>query len=151
MNGGCIYFAGFYLILTRHSVAAAHAVDSSDMAFRYAMAQAVREAMGAANPSILEPIMKLDVVAPMEFQGSIVSGLTRRMGLIQNSTNQDDNVVIEADVPLAQMFGYSTDIRSITQGKGEFTMEYKMHQAVPRDQQSTLIKNFKEQEEQNAA
>ncbi|GMI14777.1 hypothetical protein TrVE_jg7333 [Triparma verrucosa] len=130
---------------------AAHAVDSSDMAFRYAMAQAVREAMGAANPSILEPIMKLDVVAPMEFQGSIVSGLTRRMGLIQNSTNQDDNVVIEADVPLAQMFGYSTDIRSITQGKGEFTMEYKMHQAVPRDQQSTLIKNFKEQEEQNAA
>jgi len=131
---------------------AAHAVDSSDMAFRYAMAQAVREAMGQADPSILEPIMKLDVVAPQEFQGAIVSGLNRRMGLIQNSSNMDDNVVIEADVPLAQMFGYSTDIRSITQGKGEFTMEYKMHQAVPRDQQSTLIKNFKEQEaQQNAA
>ena len=127
------------MILTRQSVAAAHAVDSSDMAFRYAMAQAVREAMGAANPSILEPIMKLDVVAPMEFQGSIVSGLTRRMGLIQNSTNQDDNVVIEADVPLAQMFGYSTDIRSITQGKGEFTMEYKQHNPVSPDVQKGLI------------
>ena len=126
---------------------ASHAVDSSDMAFRYAMSQAVREAMGKASPSVLEPIMKLEVVAPQEFQGAIVSGLNRRMGLIQNSSTMDDNVIIEADMPLAQMFGYSTDIRSITQGKGEFTMEYKEHQPVQRDQQAELIKAFKEEQE----
>ena len=152
---------------------ASHAVDSSDMAFRFAMSQAVREAMARAAPSVLEPIMKLDVVAPQEvkcvhdstanfetisnaiklhlrssqFQGAIVSGLSRRMGLIQNSSTMDDNVVIEADVPLAQMFGYSTDIRSITQGKGEFTMEYRQHQPVQRDQQAELIKAFKEEQE----
>mmetsp|Transcript_18927 Transcript_18927/g.38855 ORF Transcript_18927/g.38855 Transcript_18927/m.38855 type:complete len:728 (-) Transcript_18927:33-2216(-) len=129
---------------------ASHAVDSSDMAFRYAMSQAVREAMAKANPSVLEPIMKLEVVAPQEFQGTIVSGLNRRMGLIQNSSTMDDNVIIEADVPLSQMFGYSTDIRSITQGKGEFTMEYKDHQPVQRDQQAELIKAFKEEQEASA-
>jgi len=125
-----------------------HAVDSSDMAFRICMSAAVREAMKKANPQILEPVMKLEVVAPQEFQGTIVSGLNRRMGLIQSSDiTEDASVQIVADMPLANMFGYSTDLRSITQGKGEFTMEYFDHMPVTRDTQNDLIKKHQEWKE----
>jgi len=131
---------------------ASHAVDSSDMAFRIAMASAVREAMQRAKPQILEPIMKLDVESPQEFQGAIVSGLNQRMGLIQSSepTSDGSGVTIVADVPLAQMFGYSTNLRSITQGKGEFTMEYGRHSAVNRDEMDKLIKEFKADQAEKA-
>ena len=125
---------------------AAHSVDSSDMAFKIAMASAVREAMRKAQPKILEPIMKLEVESPEEFQGAIVGGLNRRGGVIQASdVDSDGGVVIVADMPLAAMFGYSTDLRSITQGKGEFTMEYKSHEAVRPDVQEELIKNHQEE------
>jgi len=132
----------------------AHAVDSSDMAFRIATSAAVREAMRAARPQILEPVMKLEVESPQEFQGAIVSGLNQRMGLIQSSDPSTDGsgVTIVCDVPLAQMFGYSTNLRSITQGKGEFTMEYSSHQQVNREEMDKLIKEHKqEQEKKNSA
>jgi len=98
--------------------------------------------MRKASPKVLEPIMKVEVLAPEEFQGAIVGGLNRRNGLIQSSDMDADgrSVVIIADMPLANMFGYSTDLRSITQGKGEFTMEYSSHQAVRPDVQDELIK-----------
>jgi elongation factor G len=119
----------------------AHNVDSSDMAFKICMSQAIRIAMKTANPAILEPVMKVEVVSPGEFQGAIVSGLNRRMGLIQESdVDEDAGVRIVADMPLNNMFGYSTDLRSITQGKGEFTMEYSAHQPVMRDLQEKMIK-----------
>jgi elongation factor G len=104
------------------------------MAFRICTAAAVREAMTRAQPKILEPVMKLEVEAPTEFQGAIVSGLNQRMGLIQSSDPSADGsgVNIVCDVPLAQMFGYSTALRSITQGKGEFTMDYSAHPLVRR-------------------
>jgi len=126
---------------------ASHSVDSSDMAFRIATAAATRDAMRKAQPSILEPVMKLEVVAPEEFQGAIVGGLNRRNGLIQSSDMDADgsSVVIIADMPLANMFGYSTDLRSITQGKGEFTMEYKTHMPVRADVQEELIKAHNEE------
>ena len=81
----------------------------------------------------------------MEFQGTIVSGLNRRMGMIQSSdvSASGQDVVIKADVPLAQMFGYSTDLRSTTQGKGEFSMEYKGHEAVTKDAQENLVAEFR--------
>jgi elongation factor G len=124
----------------------AHAVDSNDMAFQLAMQYALRQAVKSAKPTILEPVMKLEVTAPTEFQGTVIGGLNKRGGLILASDISEDggSVVIQADVPLVQMFGYSTDIRSSTQGKGEFTMEYKEHLPVTRDRQEELIKKFQE-------
>jgi elongation factor G len=81
--------------------------------------------------------MAVEVTAPAEFQGNLVSGLNKRMGLIQSAGMNDDgsSTVVRADVPLSNMFGYSTDLRSSTQGKGEFAMEYKLHQPVTRNVQ----------------
>lgn len=124
----------------------AHAVDSNDMAFQLAMQYGIRQAVKNAKPVVLEPIMKLEVVSPTEFQGTIIGGLNKRGGLIMASDISEDGsqVTIVADVPLVQMFGYSTDLRSSTQGKGEFTMEYKEHQPVSKDRQEDLIKKFNE-------
>lgn len=133
---------------------AAHDVDSSDMAFRTAMARAVRDTMKKANPKILEPIMSVEVDAPAEFQGAVVAALNRRSGMIQNSDLNDDgsNVKIVAEVPLSNMFGYSTELRSQTQGKGEFSMEYLKHSQVPANIQVELMKKYKEEmEAENAA
>lgn len=129
----------------------AHAVDSSDMAFRIAMAAAVRETVPTAGGELLEPVMSIEVTAPADFQGSIVANLNKRMGVIQSSDVSDSgtDVVILADVPLAQMFGYSTDLRSSTQGKGEFAMEYKGHETVPTQVQAELVKKHLEQYELN--
>ena len=128
---------------------AAHAVDSSDQAFRTAMANAIRDAMKKANPAILEPVMSVEVEIPSEFQGVVVAGLNRRMGLIQASDMNEDGsgLRVDAEVPLANMFGYSTELRSQTQGKGEFTMEYSKHVPVPRNTQEELMKKYKEQKE----
>ena len=124
----------------------AHVVDSSEMAFRIAARDAFKEAFPQAKPAILEPIMRVDVEAPEEFQGVIVGGLNRRKGIIQNTEIKDEGsyVNVVCDVPLADMFGYSTELRSATQGKGEFTMEYNRHSPVPRDTQAELIKEYKE-------
>jgi len=120
----------------------AHDVDSNDLSFRLAILGALRQVVPKANPCILEPIMNVEVVAPQEFQGSIISGLNKRMGLVQSSDMSGDGsyIVVRVHVPLAQMFGYSTDLRSSTQGKGEFTMEYLNHVAVTKDVQEQLIK-----------
>ena len=133
---------------------ASHAVDSSDMAFRICMAKAVRTAMKTAKPSILEPVMTVEVDVPAEFQGAVVGGLNRRMGMIQNSDMNDDGsgIKITAEVPLANMFGYSTELRSQTQGKGEFSMEYFKHMPVPGNAQLELSKKYQEEKEaENAA
>jgi elongation factor G len=132
---------------------ASHAVDSSDMAFRICMAYAAREAMRNASPAVLEPVMLVEVDVPSEFQGTVVAGLNRRMGLIQNSDMNEDGsgVKIIAEVPLASMFGYSTEIRSATQGKGEFTMEYARHSPVRQDVQETLIKKFRDEKAEEMA
>lgn len=133
---------------------AAHAVDSSDQAFRTCMANAIRDTMKKANPAVLEPVMSVEVEIPSDFQGTVVAGLNRRMGLIQASDMNDDGsgLRIDAEVPLANMFGYSTELRSQTQGKGEFTMEYRKHVPVPRNTQEELMKKYKEEKEaENAA
>lgn len=124
----------------------AHAVDSSDMAFRIATRDAVKTTVPKAKGVVLEPIMDLEVNAPAEFQGTIVANLNRRMGLIQSADMSENGMdcIIKADVPLRNMFGYSTDLRSSTQGKGEFSMEYKSHEQVTRDAQDELIKLYKE-------
>lgn len=125
---------------------AAHNVDSSDLAFQIAMRYGIQQGVRAATPAILEPVMALEVTAPSEFQGTIIGGLNKRNGLIMGSDLNEDGsqVTIEAMVPLAAMFGYSTDLRSATQGKGEFSMEYKEHQPVSKVMQEQLIKEYNE-------
>ncbi|MGZ3657960.1 MAG: elongation factor G [Bdellovibrionota bacterium] len=121
-----------------------HDVDSSDIAFRIAAMAAVREVYMAAKPTILEPIMKLEVQAPEEFQGSVMGQVNQRRGVIQGTSNMEGYVTIEALVPLVEMFGYSTDLRSATQGKGEFTMEFSVYQSVPRNVQDEMVKKYQE-------
>lgn len=121
-----------------------HDVDSSDLAFRIAAMAAVREVYMDARPTILEPIMKLEVQAPEEFQGSVMGQVNQRRGVIQGTSNMEGYVTIEALVPLVEMFGYSTDLRSATQGKGEFTMEFSVYQSVPRNVQDEMVKKYQE-------
>jgi len=119
---------------------ATHAVDSSEMAFKIAAMAALREAYEKAGPIILEPIMKLEVSAPEEFQGSVIGQVNQRRGVIIGTTQDSGYVIIEADVPLSEMFGYSTDLRSATQGKGEFSMEFNKYAPVPRNIQEEMVK-----------
>ncbi len=121
-----------------------HDVDSSDIAFRIAAMAAVRECYMSAKPTILEPIMKLEVQAPEEFQGTVMGQINQRRGVIQGSSTMEGYVTIESLVPLVEMFGYSTDLRSATQGKGEFTMEFAEYQAVPRNVQEEMVKKYQE-------
>ena len=132
---------------------AAHMVDSSDMAFRTCMAGAIRDTMKQAQAQILEPVMMVNIEIPSEFQGGVVGGVNKRMGLIHSSDMNEDGtgLTIVAEVPLANMFGYSTEIRSQTQGKGEFTMEYHKHSPVPRNVQDELIAKYKEEREAKLA
>ncbi|HZH03182.1 MAG TPA: elongation factor G, partial [Myxococcaceae bacterium] len=123
---------------------ASHAVDSSEQAFKTASLMGFREGYAAAKPTILEPIMKVEVSAPEDFQGSVIGQLNQRRGTILNTENQEGYVVATAEVPLNNMFGYSTDLRSATQGKGEFTMEFAKYAPVPRNEQEEMIKAYRE-------
>ena len=121
---------------------AAHAVDSSEMAFQAAAKGAFREFYGRAKPQILEPIMKLSVEGPTEFQGSILKTIMQRRGQIVGSTEEDGFSVVDAEVPLSEMFGYATDLRSMTQGKAEFSMEFDKYAPVPAETTIELKKKF---------
>jgi len=116
-----------------------HAVDSSEMAFKVAAKHALKEILPKAKPIILEPIMKLEVTGPDEFQGVMIGQINQRRGMIVNTGSDAGYVVVEAEVPLKEMFGYSNDLRGMTQGKGEFTMEFLRYSPVPRAVQEELI------------
>lgn len=122
---------------------ATHAVDSSEMAFKLASKYALTEVVPKAKPVLLEPIMKLETTAPEEFQGVCIGQLNQRRGMITNTSVDAGYVVIEAEVPLKEMFGYSSDLRGMTQGKGEFTMEFLKYAQVPRSVQEDIIEEFK--------
>ncbi len=133
---------------------ASHAVDLSDMAFQICMANAVRDATRRANPSVLGPIMVMEIEILSELHGAVMALLSRRMGMIQSSDMNADGLGLKVDVqvPLTNMFGYSTELQSLTQGKGEFTMEYLQHSPVPRNVQEELMEKYKmERKEKEAA
>lgn len=125
-----------------------HAVDSSDQAFQTAALGAFREAFEKAKPVILEPIMKVEVVAPNEFQGSVFATINQRRGLIISSNEDNQVSTVFAEVPLSEMFGYSTVLRSLTQGKGEFTMELGKYGRVPVSVSDELRKAYAEKRRQ---
>jgi elongation factor G len=137
---------GFPIVGIRCTVndGASHDVDSSEQAFKTASLMGFREAYEKAGPVVLEPIMKLETQAPEEFQGSVMGQINQRRGMISNSTTNEGYAIIEAEVPLNEMFGYSTDLRSATQGKGEFTMEFLKYSPVPRNVQEDMVKKYQE-------
>jgi elongation factor G len=137
---------GFPIVGVRVTIndGAYHDVDSDELSFKTASLMAFREAYENAGASVLEPIMKLETQAPEEFQGSVMGQINQRRGVILNSTTNEGYAIIEAEVPLTEMFGYSTDLRSATQGKGEYTMEFMKYSAVPRNVQEEMMKKFQE-------
>jgi elongation factor G len=129
---------------------ASHAVDSSDMAFLAAARGAFRQAYHGANPVIHEPIMKVSVELPSQFQGTVMGSLNQRRGMIVGSQEEGVMCVIDAQVPLAEMFGYSTVLRSLTQGQAQFTMEFATYKQVPKSIAEELLKKATE-EKKNVA
>ena len=119
-----------------------HDVDSSEMAFRVCAMAAFREAYMKGRPIALEPIMTLEVSCPEEYQGQVVGQINQRRGLIKGTETQEAFTTVEAEVPLAEMFEYSTELRSATQGKGEFTMEFSRYAKVPGNIQQELVKEY---------
>jgi len=123
---------------------ASHAVDSSEMAFQAAARGAFRQAYSKAGPVIHEPIMKVVVESPSEFQGPVMGSLNQRRGIIVGSQDEGVLCVIESQVPLAEMFGYSTVLRSLTQGQAQFTMEFATYKQVPQSIAEDLVKKAAE-------
>ena len=121
-----------------------HDVDSSEMAFRICAMAAFRQFYMKARPVALEPIMKLEVSCPEEFQGTVIGQINQRRGVIKGTETQENFTVIEAEVPFVEMFEYSTDLRSATQGKGVFTMEFAKYARTPGDLQEKLVKAYQE-------
>ncbi|EDR02488.1 uncharacterized protein LACBIDRAFT_295443 [Laccaria bicolor S238N-H82] len=138
LSGNAIFGCRFVL-----KDGAFHAVDSSELAFRLATIGAFREAFKMAKGVILEPIMNVEVVAPVEFQSQVIGGLNTRRGTIVDSEVRDDEFTAAAEVALNDMFGYSNQLRGSTQGKGEFSMEYKHHMPVLPNLQKDLEEAYR--------
>jgi elongation factor G len=117
-----------------------HDVDSSEMAFKLAASIGFKEGAKKANPVILEPMMKVEVEVPEEFMGDVIGDLNRRRGQVEGMDERGGNKIVNAFVPLAEMFGYSTDLRSATQGRATYTMEFHHYDEVPRNISEEIIK-----------
>ncbi|MCQ2387497.1 MAG: elongation factor G, partial [Clostridia bacterium] len=109
-----------------------HDVDSSEMAFKVAGSMALKDGLQKANPVLLEPVMKVEITTPDNYFGDIMGNVTARRGIIQGNEDRNGLKVIEAHIPLAEMFGYATDLRSRTQGRGNYTMQFDHYAEVPK-------------------
>ena len=121
-----------------------HPVDSSELAFRTAARAAFREAFLASRPLVLEPVMKVEVETPSEFQGNVQGDISARRGLLVGCDGRGTFSVVRAEVPLAEMFGYATAVRSNTQGKATFSMEFVRYRPVPASVQVQLATAYRE-------
>jgi elongation factor G len=139
--------AGFPIVGVRVAIndGAAHSVDSSDMAFQQAAIGAFREAYAKAAPILLEPLMRVVVETPTDFQGAVLGTLNQRRGMIVSTSEDGAFSTIEAEVPLGEMFGYSTVLRSSTQGKAEFTMEFSRYNTIPKSIAEGIAEKQKEE------
>jgi elongation factor G len=143
MEGGVL--AGYPLVDIKIQVfdGSFHDVDSSEMAFKIAASVGFKEGAQRANPALLEPIMTVEVVTPEEFMGDVIGDLNSRRGKIQGMEPRGGAQVIDAQVPLAQMFGYATDLRSRTQGRATYTMQFSHYAQVPQNIAETIISRVK--------
>lgn len=139
MTNGVI--AGYPLVDMRVAVydGSYHEVDSSEVAFKIAAQRAMKEGVPRGGGVILEPIMKTEMVTPEQFMGEVIGDLNSRRAQIQETRTRGQMKVIDAFVPLAEMFGYTTILRSITEGRASFTMEFDHYQEVPRNIQEKII------------
>ena len=140
--------AGFPIVGVKATLAdgSYHDVDSSDMAFQLCARTGFREAFLKTKPVLLEPIMKLEVEVPSDFQGAVTGELNKRRGLIVSTETVGNTSTIIAEVPLAQTFGYSTDLRSATQGQGVFSMEFFKYRPMPANVQKEVVEERKQAE-----
>ena len=140
MENGVI--AGFPLVDVKVTLfdGSYHDVDSNEMAFKLAGSLAMREGVQAANPVLLEPIMKVEVVTPEEYMGDVMGDLNRRRGLVAGMEDSVSGKIIRASVPLAEMFGYSTDLRSATQGRATYSMEFEKYDEAPKNVADAVTK-----------
>jgi elongation factor G len=116
-----------------------HEVDSSEMAFKIAGSIGFKEGAVRAGPVLLEPVMKVEVVTPEEHLGSVTGDLNRRRGMLQGTEDSPAGKIVRAEVPLAEMFGYATDLRSATQGRATYTMEFSRYNQVPQNIAEAII------------
>jgi elongation factor G len=140
MKNGCL--AGYPLLAMKVTIfdGSYHDVDSSEMAFKIAGSMALKQGALKADPALLEPIMKVEVVTPEDYMGDIIGDLNRRRGIVLGMEDGASGKEITAEVPLAEMFGYSTDLRSASQGRATYTMEFTKYQEVPNNIAETIIK-----------
>jgi elongation factor G len=120
-----------------------HEVDSSEMAFKIAGSQAFKEGAKKASPVLLEPVMAVEIVTPEDYMGDVMGDLNRRRGILQGMDELPTGKVIQAEVPLGEMFGYATDLRSLTQGRASYTMQFaKYHEAPSSIAEAVIKKNL---------
>jgi elongation factor G len=123
-----------------------HEVDSSEMAFKIAGSMAFKDAARKASPALLEPIMEVEVVTPEEYMGDVMGDLSSRRGKIEGLSSRKDAQIIKAKVPLSDMFGYSTVLRSMTQGRAIYSMQFAYYEEVPRSISDQIIEKVKGKE-----
>jgi elongation factor G len=140
MENGII--AGFPVVDVKVSLfdGSYHDVDSNEMAFKIAGSMCFREGAEAANPVLLEPIMKVEVVTPENYMGDVVGDITRRRGIIQGMADVPAGKTVECEVPLAEMFGYATDLRSATQGRATYSMQFEKYNEAPANIAEAIIR-----------
>ncbi|KRP34047.1 MAG: elongation factor G, partial [OM182 bacterium BACL3 MAG-121001-bin29] len=140
MKNGCL--AGYPLLAMRVTLfdGSFHDVDSSELAFKIAGSMALKKGALEADPALLEPIMRVEVVTPEDYMGDVMGDLNRRRGMVQGMGDSPSGKVVNAEVPLAEMFGYSTDLRSATQGRATYTMEFDKYAIVPSNVAEAIIK-----------
>ena len=119
-----------------------HDVDSSEMAFKIAGSMAIKAAVLKAKPKLMEPIMDLEVVMPDDYLGDVMGDITSRRGMVKGFNPRNNTQVLDAEVPLSEMFGYATDLRSLTQGRAVFTMQFGKYANVPQSIQETIVEKF---------
>jgi elongation factor G len=116
-----------------------HEVDSSERAFKIAGSMAFKEAMKRAKPRLLEPTMAVEVTTPEEYLGDVMGNLNSRRGRIESMNPLGNAQIVKASVPLSEMFGYATDLRSMTQGRADFTMQFDRYEEVPQSIASEIV------------
>jgi elongation factor G len=116
-----------------------HEVDSSEMAFHIAGSMCFKEAMAKAEPTLLEPIMKVEVTMPEEYMGDVIGDINSRRGRVEGMDDVGGGKIVRAYVPLSEMFGYSTDLRSTTQGRGNYSMFFEKYEPVPKNVADKVI------------